>query len=365
MSVRVLILTADIGAGHDLPAELLADAIRERHPDAHVVVADGLKAGGRGAEAVARSGMETILEHARALFDVQYWLVARFAPTRSAGGLLAMALGARGLLKLIRHERPDVIVSTYPGTAEVLGRLRRMGRLRVPCATAVTDLAALRWWAHPGLDLHLITHEQSREEVERIAGPGADIRHVRGFTRPEFDAPPARAHARAALGLPATGAVVAVSGGGWGVGDLAAATRAVLAVPGATAVCLCGGNTGVRTRLEQQFAGESRVRVEGFTTRMYEWLAAADVLVHSTAGLTMLEAELCGTWAISYGWGIAHIRVNNRAYRRFGLAAVATTPAELAPALQAALAAPRARPLHYAELPAAADAVLELSRRPR
>jgi processive 1,2-diacylglycerol beta-glucosyltransferase len=27
---RVLILTADIGAGHDLPAELLAAALRER-----------------------------------------------------------------------------------------------------------------------------------------------------------------------------------------------------------------------------------------------------------------------------------------------------------------------------------------------
>ena len=36
---------------------------------------------------------------------------------------------------------------------------------------------------------------------------------------------------------------------------------------------------------------------------------------------------MCGTRAISYGWGIAHIRANNRAYERFGLAAVAGTPA--------------------------------------
>jgi UDP-N-acetylglucosamine:LPS N-acetylglucosamine transferase len=363
--VRVLILTADIGAGHDLPAALLADAIRERLPDAHVVVADGLAAGGRGAQAVARGGMETILEHARPVFDAQYWLVARFAPTRAVGGLLAMALGARGLLNLIKRERPDVIVSTYPGTSEVLGRLRRMGRLPIPCVAAVTDLAALRWWAHPGLDLHLITHEESREEVAHIAGPGADIRRVRGFSRPEFDAPPQRAEARAALGLPASGPVVVVSGGGWGVGDLEAATRVVLAQPGATAVCLAGSNARVQERLRRRFGSEPRVRVEGFTTRMSEWLAAADVLVHSTAGLTMLEAELCGTWAISYGWGVGHIRVNNRAYRRFGLAAVATTPAELAGALGTALAAPRPRPHGYADLPTAADAVLELSRRPR
>jgi UDP-N-acetylglucosamine:LPS N-acetylglucosamine transferase len=309
--------------------------------------------------------METILEHASPVFDAQYWLVARFAPTRAAGGMLAMALGARGLLRLIRRERPDVIVSTYPGTSEVIGRLRRLGRLPIPCVAAVTDLAALRWWAHPGLDLHLITHEQSREEVAQIAGPGADIRHVRGFSRPEFDAPPERAAARAALGLPPDGPVVVVSGGGWAVGDLEAATRVVLAQPGAIAVCLCGSNTKVQERLRRRFGTESRVRVEGFTTRMCDWLAAADVLVHSTAGLTMLEAELCGTWAISYGWGVGHIRVNNRAYRRFGLAAVAATPAQLAVELRSALAAPRPRPAGYAELPTAADAVLELSRRPR
>ncbi|HEY6889642.1 MAG TPA: glycosyltransferase [Solirubrobacter sp.] len=363
LSVRVLILTADIGAGHDLPAALLADAIREREPDAYVVVADGLEAGGRGAQAVARSGMETILQHARPVFDLQYWLIARFGPTRRAGGVLAMALGARGLLKRIRRERPDVIVSTYPGTSEVLGRLRRMGRLPVPCVAAITDLAALHWWAHPGLDLHLMIHAESREEVERVAGPGADIRHVRGFSRPEFDAPPSREAARAALGLPLDRPIVVVSGGGWAVGDLAAATETVLARPDAIAVCLCGTNAGVRSRLSERFAREPRVRVEGFTDRMCEWLSAADVLVHSTAGLTMLEAQLCGTWAISYGWGIGHLRLNNRAYRRFGLAAVATTPPELAAALETALAAPRPRFAGYAALPTAADAVLELAAR--
>jgi hypothetical protein len=80
--------------------------------------------------------------------------------------------------------------------------------------------------------------------------------------------------------------------------------------------------------------------------------------VHSTAGLTVLEAELCGTWAISYGWGHGHIRINNRAYRATGLAAVAGSPTELARELRTALAAPRPRPSWYADLPAAADAVL-------
>jgi UDP-N-acetylglucosamine:LPS N-acetylglucosamine transferase len=348
---RALILTADIGAGHDLPAELLASALGER--GAATVVTDGIVAMGPVVHALGRQGSEAILRAAPFLFDAEYWLIQRFAPTRRLGAWLLARVGARGLLREIRRAAPDVVVSTYPGTTEVLGRLRAAGGVRVPCVAAITDLAALRFWAHPGIDLHLITHEQSRTEVAAIAGAGADIRRVRGFSRPEFDAPPARDAARAALDLP-DGPVVLISGGGWGVGDLATAAEAARAA-GATPVCLCGTNAALRQRLERD-----GFRAIGFTTRMCEWLAAADVLVHSTAGLTVLEAELCGTWAISYGWGVGHIRVNNAAYRRFGLAAVAGTRAELEAALAVALERPRPRPSGVASWPSAADAVLEL-----
>ena len=354
----VLIVSADIGAGHDLPARLLADGVRAR--GAEVVVVDGLDAMGRIVCAAVRSGAETILERLRPLWDLQYWMVARFPPTRRLAGAALCALGAPGLLRLVRDTRPDVIVSTYPGTTEVLGRLRSTGRLRVPCLAAVTDLAALRYWAHPGIDRHLIIHEESRAEVMAVAGPRADVRHVRGLSRPEFDDPPERAIARAALGLPATGPVVVVSGGGWGIGDLEAATRAVLSLPGAHAVCLCGANAARADRLHATFAGTARVRVEAFTDRMCEWLAAADMLVHSTAGLTVLEAQVCGAWAVSFGWGVAHVRINNRAYRRFGLADVAATPDELRTVLRARLASRRPVDRSFGALPAAADTVLEL-----
>jgi hypothetical protein len=77
----------------------------------------------------------------------------------------------------------------------------------------------------------------------------------------------------------------------------------------------------------------------------------------------VLEAIIRGCAVISYGWGRGHVRVNNRAFRRFGLAEVATTPAELGEALGRALAARPAPDLSHAELRTAASAVLELARR--
>ena len=93
------------------------------------------------------------------------------------------------------------------------------------------------------MDLHLITHPESADEVRRVAGARTRIVCVRGLTAPEFLVPRDRGEARRDLGLPAEGGVVLVSGGGWGVGDVAGAVDVALTVPGvATAVALCGRN---------------------------------------------------------------------------------------------------------------------------
>jgi processive 1,2-diacylglycerol beta-glucosyltransferase len=360
--LKILILSASIGEGHDLPARVIGDGIAAEEPEAEVEIVNSLALVN---PLVRRLVLDSSRFHSKwgnRLFDLSYRLITDVPPTRWFAARLTQWLAARPIRRAVLERAPDVVVSTYPGSTEVLGDLRARGRIDVPVVSAITDLAALRYWAHPGIDLHLVIHAESAAEVARLAGPGAEIRHVRGLSRPEFDDPPSPAAARAALGLPASGGVVVISGGGWGVGNLEQAARAVLALPGTIAVCLCGTNDGLRRRLERGFAGEPRMRVEGFTERMCEWLAAADALVHSTAGLSVLEAQMCGTWAISYGWGVGHIRANNRAYRRFGLADVAASPQALGAALRRALATPRPVDRSFAALPAAADVVLALIR---
>ena len=150
-----------------------------------------------------------------------------------------------------------------------------------------------------------------------------------------------------------------MSGGGWGVGRIAEALDVCLGLPEVDlAVCLCGRNEQLRTRLERRYADEPRVRVEGFTERMSDWLASADALVHSTGGLTMLEAQMRGCPAISFGWGRGHVRIHNQAFRRFGLVQVAGSEAVLAATLRSALRNPRTVPFDFAALPSAASIVL-------
>jgi UDP-N-acetylglucosamine:LPS N-acetylglucosamine transferase len=359
---RVLIVTTDIGEGHDLPARQLAEGLREESPGIEAQIVDGVEAMGRVLSAVLKDNSRAVFRMPGWLFDFQHWLAIRFAPTRRLGNGLMYLLGRRGLLRLVRRAAPDVVVSTYPGTTAVLATLRRRGRLDTPVVSAITDLAELQHWAAPGVDLHLVTHEESIPEVRRIAPPSA-IRWVRGLTSPGFTEPADAADGRREFDLPGGVPVVVVSGGGWGVGDLNGAVAESLASdPSAHVVILCGRNEELRARMDAAFGAEPRVRVSGFTDRMSELFAAADVLVHSTAGLTVLEAWIRGCRVVSYGWGVAHIRANNRGFAEHRIARVARTRAELRTALRAALAdEPVERHETFAALPSAAAAVLDLA----
>ncbi len=359
---RVLILTASVGEGHDLPARTLAAQLRDERPDVEIVIEDGLAVMGRTVAAVSESAPRVVFFRFGWLWDLGFWAFARFGPTRTFTQRMLTRLGGPGLLELIGEHRPDVVVSTYPHSTEALGRLRRRGRVGVPVCAAVTDLAALWYWATPGADLHLVTHPESFPELRRIAGDAAAVECVTGFTDAAFLEPRAQDDARAALGLPLEGKVVLVSGGGWGVGRVEKAVEVALGLPQVdSVVCLCGRNEQLRERLERRF-GDERVRVEGFTESMPDWLAAADALVHSTAGLTILEALIRGCPAISFGWGRGHIRLNNAAFEQFGLAAVADTEDELESALVRALETSRAPDLAYARRVSAASLVLGQAR---
>jgi len=356
---RVLILTASVGEGHDLPARTLAAQLRRERPDVEVVTEDCMPAMGRVVEAFSAGAPGIVFYRFKWLWDLGFWFFARCGPTRTFTQLTLMRLARPGILRLVRSVDPSVIVSVYPNVTEVLGRLRAEGSIGVPVVAGITDLAAMHYWAAPGIDLHLVTHPESVAEVREVAGRETNVRCVQGLTAREFVEPRDPTAARRSLDLPPAGKVVLVSGGGWGVGDLESAAETALAGDGVTeVVCLCGRNEELRTRLQRRYVEEPRVRVIGFTDRMGDWLAAGDVLVHSTGGLTVLEAHMRGCPTISYGWGRGHIRLNNRAFRRFGLADVATSPKELTDALRRALRTRRPQDLSFASLPTAASLVL-------
>ena len=255
-------------------------------PDVRVTVHNGLGASRGPLRVFLERFTRWQLTHWPSAYSFSYAVGVRWKLGRQiALGVLYGASRSR-LGSLIDAEKPDVVVSTYPGITAPLGVMRQRGQLHVPVCALVTDLASLHFWAHPGADLHLASYPCS---------------------------------ARRALGLDPEPPLIVVSGGGWGVGDLRGAISAALAVERVQVIVVCGENEPATRRLSSHYASHSQVRVLGYTHAMADLLGAANVLVHSTGGMTCLEAAAQGCPVIAYGFARGHVRHNTQAMVRHGL----------------------------------------------
>jgi UDP-N-acetylglucosamine:LPS N-acetylglucosamine transferase len=366
---RILILSADVGEGHAAAARALAQQIEDSPEQAEVTTIDGLAAMGPLLRPVVEDGYRVQLKFFPWTYTVIYWMLEHVLPVRLVARRLLCALGSRPLARAIAEHDPDVIVSTYPAVTVVLARLRRVGQIDCPTVATITDLTGLFFWAQPGIDTHLVMYGESMHSVERIAGRGS-VQLVRPLISAEFLEPRCPTESRRALGLPEEGRMVVVSGGGWGVGDIEGAVEEFTrASEVSSIVCLAGRNEPLAEKLRATFASEPRVHVYGFTDQMPNLLAAADVLVHSTGGVTCLEAKAAGTPVVSYGLPVGHARLNTRAMAALDLLRLANDTDELREHVRASFAAGEAAPTGEAPDvsalagPAASDVVLKAPRR--
>lgn len=353
--MRVLILFCEEGEGHASAARVLERELGER--GAEVVAVDAMKRGlGRLVPFVSRDAYRLQTRLFRWSYGLEYFLFTRVGPVRWIGRRGLSFFAGRPLRRLIRQVDPDIVVSTHPAVTNVLGFLRRRGKLELPVVATITDLGVHAMWSHRGVDLHLVMHEAVIPDVEAVAGRDSAA-VVAPIVAAEFNRNGGRRTARRELGLPEARPVVLVSGGGWGVGELLRVAEAALEVPGTSVVCLAGHNEFLRRQLEQRFAEEGRVRVVPFTTRMPEYLAATDVLVDASVGVTCLEALRAGCAIVTCGAPPGHSRDNARSLARLGLARTARTPRELPAVLGELLGHPSA-PAELRPAPAAAERIL-------
>ena len=122
--------------------------------------------------------------------------------------------------RTLRAIAPDsaVVVSTYPGASQVLGSLRRRGRLDVPAITYLTDFSVHPLWVAPGIDAHLAAHAIPAAQA-RVRG-AAGVMVTGPMAGPRF-APAAaaeRSAARLRFGLPDGVVLALLVAGSWGVG---------------------------------------------------------------------------------------------------------------------------------------------------
>jgi UDP-N-acetylglucosamine:LPS N-acetylglucosamine transferase len=321
-----VVVSADVGAGHDTAAAELARRLR-----------------GRGF-VVDRLNLLDLLPHPMqwALREA-YRGILRFLPrgyhvlfnltSRSRMSVTVLRALLRPVRRRMRRAIPldtRAVVSTYPFANQLLGPLRRQGRLRVPVITYVTDFAVHPTWLAPGVDVYCAVRHAEVQPAGAAAG--IDVTVVQPLVSSAFSAPPStsRRQARQRFGLPPDGRLALIVAGAWGAGDVAATAADVGATGFVQPVVVCGRNEALYHRLRRTCD-----HVFGWVDDMPTLMRAVDVVVENAGGLTCHEALACGVPVVTYRPIPGHGRANASILARSGLTRWVPTSEQLRPTLDA------------------------------
>ncbi|MFU8871641.1 wax ester/triacylglycerol synthase domain-containing protein [Micromonospora sp. SL4-19] len=363
---RVLVVSADIGGGHDATGRALAERVHALWPGSQVGWVDTLDVMGRGVGRSFRRTYRTNVGATPWLYEFFWASIWRHRWFATSSKWFTGAWAGRRLAPVIEAFDPDLIVSSYPLGSAGLAWLRRRRGLGVPVGAWVCDFAPHPSWVYSELDLDLVVHPAALP-VAAIAAPGVSLGVCAPPVLDRFH-PGDRAEAARRCGLDPDRATVVVACGSYGFGHVEEAIRALVGIGDAVqVVAVCGRNERLVARLATLRPPPGRLLVRRWVDDMPTLLRAAQLVVTNAGGATALEAWATGTPIVMYRPIAAHGVANAALMTAAGLAETARSPGALVACVRSRLVgrhptgpiAPAAHPhLPDLGLPAVADARL-------
>jgi processive 1,2-diacylglycerol beta-glucosyltransferase len=289
MARRAVILTGSLGLGHDMLARSCAGLLERCGWQTRCLNSMSLLGprSGRAGEQVfgrliAIPGLYDGLHfaHLRAGTRVAD-LLDRWASSRIVPALRAE----------LAREPADLVLSIFATGAAAAARLQAEGPAR-RTVVLCPDVAAHRLWVTEGTDLFLVTSAAAAASVRRFL-PRARIAVIPTPVRSEFYAAPSRQQARAALGVPRDAPCALVIDSGWGFGRVTESV-ARIAAAGVHVLAVAGRQRGLEHQFRSLAVGSHQVHPFGFSDRVPELMAAADVVIALPGASTCAEARVVG-----------------------------------------------------------------------
>lgn len=331
---KVLIVTASIGAGHTQAANAVRAELQRRDLVTPTVV-DFFDA----EDTFNRLLKETYLKMLNVLPDA-YDLLYRWSqeplPGSNLVNITALAMKRR-MLRLLAEHRPQLVLFTHPFPCCAAAYLRRHRQLDLPLVAVLTDFAVHRLWVAREVDRYCVAHRQMKET---LAEQGIPLKNVRMTGIPiaaQFGGEPPAKRLKYAE-VPS----LLVMGGGLGLGAVEQAVAGLAAVGRPLAITVVAGRNAVLARKMTDVARNSphRVEVIGFTDRIGELMAGANLLITKAGALTCSEALAMGLPLVLFK-PIPGQEEENTAYLTSrGVAVKVAGAEELAPAVARLLARP-------------------------
>ena len=159
-----------------------------------------------------------------------------------------------------------------------------------------TDYTCIPFWEETDCDYYIIPHYELIDEFTAKGIPRERLKPYGIPVRPAFSDQSDRQKARVRCGIPTHAQVYLIMSGSMGFGKIQLFVAELLRTrkPGEYVVVICGNNRRLQKILLAEFGKQEGVQILGYTEKIADFMAAADVLFTKPGGLTTTEAAVKG-----------------------------------------------------------------------
>ncbi len=293
--MKVLIITATIGQGHNAVARSIADELRERKIPCKVLdmyryFSPALQKIVQGGYLISIRSVTAI--HARKIGEKYYDAMEKgYKPLNEHTFARAKNLPfARQLRKYLDEYQPDVIICTQVYCVHIIDTIKSKGWIDVPVFGIDTDFTVQAHWqgndyldyivtASKGLTGQLLVKQVPKEKILPFGIP----------ISPKFGTHLDQKEARELLCLDPDKKTLLIMGGSMGYGNIDKTLLELDSLPfDFQAVVVCGSNLRMREKLKK-LKTKNRFDIYGFSYNIPMMMDAADVMITKPGGISLSE----------------------------------------------------------------------------
>jgi processive 1,2-diacylglycerol beta-glucosyltransferase len=206
------------------------------------------------------------------------------------------SIQGKSFMRLLVEEKPDLVITTHFLPNELISWLKKRGQFQTKLVTCITDYYPHAWWKDSGVDLYITP---SRDLIPRLIKMGIAAEKIVTIgipIDPVFGYHTDRIEMRQKLGFKKELFTVLITSGGFGVGPVRELVAQIKQITTPLQIIvICGNNSKLQDDLtELTKKSIHSFRVFGFVQNMHELMAASDVMVSKSGGLTSSEAMAKG-----------------------------------------------------------------------
>jgi len=292
--MKVLLLSATIGQGHNNCAQSIANTFKKRGCDTKIIDMYGevslhLK------QLISTSYTTSINlvnnPYTRFLGTLTYATMEKKYKNRQSKELAIYNRLCKEMLTLIKKENPDVIICTQVNCVQVVNELKKQGHIKALTIGILTDFTVQSIWSNTKYIDYIVTPHQSL--TYKFTELGVDSRKILPFGIPIneiFSKKLDMQKCRELLKVHADKKTILLTGGSMGYGDIDKSIKELDSLDvDFQMIVICGNNQRLYNKLIK-LKTKKLIKIYGYTKHINIMMGASDIIITKPGGISISES---------------------------------------------------------------------------